>query len=156
MPTDDEDTPKGALIALTLGVIVVLFVVISTFESCTDFEGDRIRDYCSDVRFVMEAPMRENKVCFTSEGELKLSILNTGSIDLEGISLTFMGKQFNQSKKIPALSSQDFSPEIGLKTYELMASIKVTPLVYYPELNSTVACENVQQTITRTEKCVYE
>lgn len=156
MPSDDEDTPKGALIALTLITFVVLFIVISTFESCTDLEGDRIRNLCSDIRFSMENVFRETSICFTSNGTLKFSIVNTGERDIEGITLRFMGKQFNSSKPTYVMSSEQYSISIGNEGYDLMAPVEVIPLIYYEPRNTTEMCPTTKQTIRDAKQCLLD
>jgi hypothetical protein len=156
MPTDDEDTPKGALLALTLITMIVLFVVISTFDSCTDLEGDKIKNYCSTMRFAVEPGMRQSAVCFTEEGELKFGIVNSGDIGIDGLSLQFLGKQYNISTPIYVMGAQQFSVKIGITNYELMAPITIVPLVYYPEMNETVSCSLMKQTLKDVGLCQYD
>jgi hypothetical protein len=156
MPSDDEDTPKGALIALALITCIVLFIVMSTFESCTDMEGDRIRDYCSEVRFQMDSYLGENNICISSNGTLMFSIINIGELDIEGVTFRYAGNQINVSKPIYTISSAEFKVGVGIENYELMSPIEVIPLVYFPENNETVSCNIVRQFIKDVDLCIRE
>ncbi|MFP4111553.1 MAG: hypothetical protein ACLFPQ_04725 [Candidatus Woesearchaeota archaeon] len=156
MPSDDADTPKGALIALTLATCIVLFIVISTFESCTHLEGDRLRAHCSEVRFSIEPYLRESKACITIDGTLKFSIVNTGELDIEHFTLKTMGRNYNTTLPVYTPGSQQYDIEIGRDVYETMSNVEFIPAVYYPETESIVQCKDITQFIKRPEMCIYD
>ncbi len=153
MPSDEEDTPKGALLAMTLLTLIILFIVVGTFESCTDLEGDKVRDFCSDIRFQMDSYLGESYICFTESGLLKFSVVNTGDVDIEGFVLRYLGKEHNITTPVYVISSEQFSVDVGLENYDLMTTIEVIPLAYYGKSNTTTKCTAVRQFIKNADIC---
>ena len=153
MGLDEDDQPKGALIGMTLLTCIVLFIVIGTFDSCTNLEMDKVQKYCSDVRMVIEGPIGEKRPCLGDDGRLQFTLVNVGDVDIEGLSFRFRGQYLNQSKECYKLSSQRYDPLVGQETYEIMAPVEVIPIVYYKPMNGTTTCGDMKMIIKDISYC---
>lgn len=154
MSLDTEDTPVGAIIGLTFITIVVFIIIAITFDSCTDFEKDEIYRYCTDASYDMRPSLGESSICYDDDGNLRMSILNTGQIDFEGMSFTFKEREINTSAYMPVFSQERIKTYLGLHSGVEFNYINVTPLVFYDGFNETVLCISKRQKITRLTKCM--
>ncbi len=153
MSLDTEDTPVGAIIGLTFITIVVFIIIAITFDSCTDFEKDAMYKYCSDVLYDMGPSLGESSICYDDDGNLRMSILNTGTLTFEGINFAFSTYNVNYTAYMPQFSQEKIKVYLGLHSGVEFNHINVTPLVFYDEINQTIACPSMRQKITRLTKC---
>jgi hypothetical protein len=156
MPEDSEDTPKGALLALSLITVIILFVIMSTFDSCTDLEMDAVKKECNKVRFSLDNYLREDNICITTDGRLKLAIVNTGEVDIHGFQISALTAKANVTKRIPQLGSINLYVDLSLDDPSLLQSIYFTPKIYYIPDKQIYVCDQMKTRLTDFSYCLTE
>lgn len=153
MVEDQDDRPMTPLIVVILAMGLTLFIIVATFDSCTDFEKDAVQKYCGDIRFEVGGILGQKYPCYDDDGFFYFSFLNVGEVDLEGVSIKFKNFENNHSDYTPRLSQVNVKIQMGLRPGVTFQHLNITPLSFYEEINDTVRCYGMGQTITKLEKC---
>ena len=153
MALDDEDAPKGEIIALVLVASIVVIILVLTFESCADFEMGDSFSFCRDVIIELGPPLGENTFCFNLQGEVEFSILNRGTIPLEGIAIQYKDTVMNLSIPMRSISQENFKIDLGLRAGQEFTPINITPIVFFEPRDREILCEPSMQRIMRLVRC---
>jgi hypothetical protein len=153
MGLDEEDTPVGEIIALVAIVAITFVIIVITFDSCSDFGYGEAYRYCSDVRFEIQPDIGESKVCYDDDGNAVFNLLNIGEIRIEGVDIDYNDYDVNYTGVVPVLSQKKFLIDLGLRAGVEFSHFNVTPLVFFPDQNKTIVCEQMRQKVSTLERC---
>ncbi|MFW6230585.1 MAG: hypothetical protein ACOC32_01020 [Nanoarchaeota archaeon] len=156
MGLDEEDTPVGGIIALVLVTIIVLIVIMITFDSCSEYEYGEIYRFCGDAEVEINPVLGEQKPCFDEEGNAVFSVLNTGTLPIEGFIIDYKDMSINKTLFVPVLAQEVIKVDLDLRIGQLFDYFNVTPVVFNEEMNKSLVCTRTTRKISSLERCGVE
>ncbi len=153
MGLDDDDTPKGEIVALVIVASIVVLILVITFDSCADFEMGDMYNFCEAVVIELHPVLGESSFCFNTDGEVEFSVLNRGSLHILGVNLRYNDFEVNVTSDIRPISQESFKVDLGLRIGQEFRHINITPIVFHENNEEDVLCERSVQRINRLLRC---
>lgn len=153
MGLDDDDTPKGEIVALVIIAAIVVLILVITFDSCADFERGNLYNYCEDVVIELHPILGESAFCFNTEGEVEFSVLNRGSLLIKGINVRYNDLDINVTNEVRSIAQGSFKVDLGLRVGQEFRHINITPIVFFENGDEDVLCDRSVQRINQLVRC---
>ena len=150
---DDDDTPKGEIIALVIIASIVVLILVITFDSCVDFERGNLYNYCEDVVIELHPILGESAFCFNTDGEVEFSVLNRGSLLIKGINVRHNDMDINVTSEIRPISQGSFKVDLDLRVGQEFRHINITPIVFFETTEKDALCDRSVQRINQLVRC---